>query len=668
VYAANRKERSVNFGVVVGYRQKWEPLAYQAGKLVKTVTLAPKETRKYSKKTVFHRKRADKEVETHVRTRKEEASQTSRAEQEIIRKATTATNFSLTADGTYDVGIAQGTATTTFSKNASQSSDDIKKAFREAVFKSAQEYKDEHTTEVLTEESIDIETIESGKITNPNDELAVTFLFYELQRRYRVSERIHRLTPVVLVAQEVPRPDEIDEGWLVTYDWILRRALLDDSFLPALNYLTQNVVGDRAALDQLGVNVEQQRQVVAQLQQELAIVRERTAAQRAILERALFERAGAVDREDGDGGGGIPFVSDVVDAAGNALSGAARAVSGVGEFLFGGGGGGDGSSRQDVLKEALQRAADEARELLFRLEREVTALNSITEAYSKALAQHLNHRTQIARLRVHVKQNILHYMQAIWSYEPPDQRFFRLHQVPVPVFEGTRRTFRFGALNPSLTTFAAPPHHRLGVAGDPPTKLYPVDGRTELNPDFERAPLVEVADLDTLLGFKGNYMIFPLKESNVLTDFMMQPYVVAGLDALTDPDDVGNWTLEDFAAYICCLREKLTAEQFESLRRDLRTQYERLLGSPRRNGDVLTIPTDSLFIEALVANVSLIERFKEQHRMIDVKSAQANVRATELENVRRAARMLAEDFEDPDIDRKYVIEGGGQPLIGPSDQ
>ena len=31
--------------------------------------------------------------------------------------------------------------------------------------------------------------------------------------------------------------------------------------------------------------------------------------------------------------------------------------------------------------------------------------------------------------------------------------------------------------------------------------------------------LEEVADLDDLLGFKGNSMMFPLRKSNVLTDF-----------------------------------------------------------------------------------------------------------------------------------------------------
>jgi len=40
---------------------------------------------------------------------------------------------------------------------------------------------------------------------------------------------------------------------------------------------------------------------------------------------------------------------------------------------------------------------------------------------------------EIDRLRVHVKENILYYMQAIWRQEPPDQRFFRLYDLTVPI-------------------------------------------------------------------------------------------------------------------------------------------------------------------------------------------------------------------------------------------
>jgi hypothetical protein len=38
------------------------------------------------------------------------------------------------------------------------------------------------------------------------------------------------------------------------------------------------------------------------------------------------------------------------------------------------------------------------------------------------------------------------------------------------------------------------------------------------------------------------------------------------------------------------------------------------------------------------------------------------VRKMEMENLRMAARLLTEEYEDPDIDRKIVIEGNGQPV------
>ena len=55
IYAANESERSVNFGVVATYRQKWEPVSYQVGELVKTVPLAPKEIRRFTKKVAVRR-------------------------------------------------------------------------------------------------------------------------------------------------------------------------------------------------------------------------------------------------------------------------------------------------------------------------------------------------------------------------------------------------------------------------------------------------------------------------------------------------------------------------------------------------------------------------------------------------------------------------------------
>jgi hypothetical protein len=326
--------------------------------------------------------------ETNQSTRKEEFNKTSRAEAEIMRNAQAKTNFSLTttSNGKAEIGDSLGggsTRTMQFGGDASQTSNEVKKEFREAVFKASQEYKDERKIELSTEESFEEESVESGEIMNPNDELPVTFLFYELQRRYKVAEHIHRILPVVLVAQGVPAPHEIDEEWLIAYDWILRRFLLDDSFLPALNYLCTRIVGDEVALKEMSKNVEQQRKLIAELKDEVMVYRRMTGQRYAALENAIKKSARAARGE------------------GLLEKGA--------EFLFGEIGEDPEVARirERAAHEAYEKAEQEERDFLARLNQEVKALNAITESYTKALSEHLNQKTQIARLRAHVKQNIL---------------------------------------------------------------------------------------------------------------------------------------------------------------------------------------------------------------------------------------------------------------------
>lgn len=669
IYAANEKERSVNFGIIVTYRQEWTPQAYQAGELVKTLTLAPKQTQKITVTKKSHKKRFRKEVENNLRSRRDESNQTTRAEQEIVRRAATKTNFSMTAQETIsasipEVGEASASATQSWSREASQNSDDVKKAFHEAVFKSAQEYKNETTTEVTSEETEDYETTETTEISNPNDEIAVTFLFYELQRRYRVTEAIHQLRPVVFVAQEMPAPHEIDEDWILTHDWILRRVILDDSFIPALDYLAENIVGDEAALAEIRQNIKAQRQIVSELKDEIKIARQRATNQQALFENAVFRKALTPKEEEDDGG----FLSDVFDVVTAPVriptQLAVKAADALGDFAFGSDAAAPtGQNPLDALKESAQRAADQARDVMFRLEREVTALNALTETYAKAYSAHLNRQMQIKRAQVHFKENILYYMKAVWTHEPPDQRFFRLHNVKVPMIEARSRRFKIDFSDAVTDSMTGAAHHSLARFNPEPVKTYGFEDQTKIRSDFKFAPLSKVADLDNLLGFKGNYMIFPLVESNALTDFMMEPYVDRAFGNLIDPDEFGNWSLEDFSKYVCCLKEKLTAAEFESIKQQLTKQYKRLLSAPRRADDILTIPSGSLFIEALPAAHSLIEEFKARHRAIDVKKAQAEVRKMELENIRYAARVLDEKLEDPEIEKKIVIEGDASQLV-----
>jgi hypothetical protein len=520
----------------------------------------------------------------------------------------------------------------------------VKKSFHEAVRKASQEYRQERETELSTEETAEFEEEVSGEITNPNDELAVTFLFYELQRRFRTSEHLYGVTAVVLVAQEVPAPHEIDEDWILTYDWILRRVILDDSFLPAIDYICKRVVGDEVALNELRKNVEQQRRLVAELKEELILIRHQTAQRYAALQRSIERRAD----ETGGGGGLLGAITD-------AIPGGSLLDKGT-DFLFGGNKDEAEAAlvREGSARDAYEREAREERDLVGRLDREINALNTLTETYTKALSEHLNRRTQVERLKVHIVENILYYMQAIWSHEPPHQRFFRLHEVRVPVLKAKSRTYAISGAPTFAPALARP---------ELSTPVHGFEVTTEIDPDFETKPLVQVADLDNPLGFAGNYMVFPLKESNALTDFMMAPYLDSET-GLHDPDLFGNWSLQDFAHYVCCLKEQLKPEDFEKFKEPLREHYERLRDAQVEDQEII-VPTGSLFIEALPAAHPILEDFKLIHRAIDVKKVQEEVRNAQLENIRAAARLLNDLFEDPDIERKIVIEGNSANVIVP---
>ena len=91
-----------------------------------------------------------------------------------------------------------------------------------------------------------------------------------------------------------------------------------------------------------------------------------------------------------------------------------------------------------------------------------------------------------------------------------------------------------------------------------------------------------------------------------------------------------------------------------------------LLTTPLRDNEEIIVPTGSLFIEALPGVHPLLEDFKLMHRAIDVKKVQAEVRKLEMENIRYAARLLADKHEDPDIEKKIIVAGTSA-IVTPGD-
>lgn len=644
-YAANQHERSVNFGLLISYQQKWEPLDYQAGELVSTIPLAPKESRKFSKKITVKKNRTQKEIEENLRIIRSENQDSTRAESEIITKAHQKSSIDsvTTASGDFSIGPLAGSGSTslTFHTESEKDSQQNKKNFREAVLKASQEFKNERKIEITTDDTSESENIESGEIFNPNDELTVTYLFYELQRRFRISERLYRLRPLVLVAQELPSPNEIDNPWIITHDWMIKRALLDDSFRAGIDYV-YTINGELLMLDELKKTVSEQRKVVKDLRQSVRFMTQEVAQQNALMMRSIDRQAKIL--EDGDIWDGVPVL-------GSTLNVTERALDGIGNLL--GMGGGDNPEeasriRAEAVSAAYERAERERRELLSRLESETTNLNGMTGQLALKQKQIIEKEIHIERLKVHIKENILYYMQAIWTHEHRDQRFFRLMDTKVPTFKGQYK----------IKINTTPEPKRVEDLGISKTRH-----AYWLTPEIEvaEATLKEVADLDQLLGFKGNYMVFPLLKSNILTDYMMAPYVNSEF-GLLDPDSTGNWTLDEFEQYVERLKDEM-GEHFSEIEEDVQRLYAKILQDPLRNGDTITVPTGSLFIEALPGSHTILEYFKLAHRYEDVKKVQAENRWAELNNARLAARIITGDYDEAKTDKRIILEGPVNPTL-----
>jgi hypothetical protein len=454
----------------------------------------------------------------------------------------------------------------------------------------------------------------------------VTYAFWELQRQFRITEAIHSITPVILVANDVPAPHEIDDAWLVEHDWILGRVILDDSFRPALDYLRTSFVGAEINIRLLTQNLTSSRQLVQDLKAEIQ-GQDKFLAARELDIKTAMDRLTAQQKMDA----GFNLVKGIFDPAGitgKADPGAADAEQ----------------TRVDYAKAARDLAERERERLMGRLDLAVSALQGAVDKLSVAIREHYDNLTQVDRLRVHVKDNILYYMQAIWSHEPPDQRFFRLYEVPILQPEP-----RTSGVTVPVTTTSADDLYKL-LEGTGKTAKLPMPAM-----DFVSRKLVDVADLDDPLGYKGNYTIFPLRQNNVVTLHMMQDYLELSDELrLRDPDAFSDLTVQDIGEFAKCLRAK-DSEAYGRVLPKIRDELIERYTAGEAADDLVVVPTNSLYIDAIVGTHPLLEDFKLIHRALDVKKVQADVRHQELENIRLSARALKGNEDDPDIDRSIVV-------------
>lgn len=635
---------SINYGLLITYRQEWVPETYQVGRLVSTMPLAPGEERKLKITRKVNKTRAEKAIEKALMESTSERQFTTRTELDVMSKVASSTNFRMTATGSLSMGVGQISSTSEFAHNQQQEATQQKKQFLEAIQKSAERVRQETEIHVETNEQYEDGVESDTVLKNPNNELTVTYLLYELERRYRVTSRPHRLTPVVMVAVDIPAPHEITEGWILEHAWIFRRVLLDDHFLEAIEYIEDGLSGDSIDIEVKKANWDTQQSTLLQLESDFErLIEIRNTRQQTIVDLLQNEKLAKASEMD------------------DAQRAAAAIFSGGLSELFGGG----TSDRDEVLK-ARREASEKALEYINARvealsERVSIARKGIAEAmaaYSAAVLHKARKDTSIRELKLHFRQNILHYVHEILGYKHQDQQVFELNDLEVPFLESATQRCHLRRATEAETGSGLPGLMRDGqlyIATCDAPEAPPVDG------PLPTRRLGTIADLNRPLGYKGNYILYPLKGCSYLTDFMSQDFV-DDYFGLRDPSTDLGYTGEDLLAYAQAVLNDNEASLTEAEHNALIRAVTQHLINPANGSETVILPTGQLYMEALKGEQTLLEDFKLAHRGLDMLKVQEEVRAERLENLRRAARIVGDipNLDDPDIEKTIVVHGPGE--------
>jgi hypothetical protein len=653
-------EDEVLFGLQVVHRQDWRLLSHDRGELLKTIPLGPRESQKISVKLTRRTKRATSKEDSSSFETSSESSSTVKDSAEVVQEASEKSNKHAEAEVSGGYGpFVQASVSGGISQDLAASSRQTANRLNETMQKTASRMKRDTKVTVSTESEEGFEMSRSSELVNPNDEVAVTYLYHRLQSRYWVSTEVAEVHSVVFIPEFVPAPNQVDEAWIRRNAAVLKDALLDAAF------------GD----------------LIDQIRLEPANVPVQTSS---------------------------TFAS--------AASAAVTLAQGYVNFKGGG-------ATPDFLDSGQQY-----------LERDLARRNELA-------AQAARRTHQTTALIEHLRQNILHYMRAIWRSEDYDQRMQRYARRRVPV------------------AWSFVPYQSTGG-----TQVNPLQADGFFVPDIsDIRPLTDVIDPIGPIGYLFNCAIYRLRDdvrlSNLhqalsylraaYTRFNVQVSISQGAGVtvrsavvykpisfalrlqLVRDAAANDWTLtvapnnvrrfraaadgsldvfgikvwlEGTAAngtqltldaqvtadiedpHLRLLRYQVPlppqnqeavvfdAATLDSMRRlfptvaaavsaeavfsgldatakqIVRDHYHEWLRI-RDSGRQVSLDTGNVVLELEVSSSAALERFKRLHRYVDVMREYENVRRLKLDNDRRQALLDDHNYVDPDVEQVSVVTG-----------
>lgn len=231
---------SWNLGMRVIYRQEWRPLGNQRGEVVKTIPLGPKQVEKVTTK-IIRRTKVTKTAET-LRSVEEtsEVTDTTKDSNEIVNEASETFGWNVEAEASVGFSVFSASISGGAHGETEQRSKQASTHLSESMQKTASKIKTETKTVVTTESESTYEIETASEISNPNEEIPITYVYSKLLRQYEIFTSVVEIQNIIFIAEPLPRPYEVNFEWVKRYDWILAKVLLDDSFRDALSSVSQS--------------------------------------------------------------------------------------------------------------------------------------------------------------------------------------------------------------------------------------------------------------------------------------------------------------------------------------------------------------------------------------------------------------------------------------------
>jgi hypothetical protein len=241
VFDYNPNSAFVNLGLRLIYRQEWRPIGDQVGEIVKTIPLGPKQVEKVSTK-ITKRTKITKTSENIKSTESTtETSDSSKDSSEVVQEAKDSLKWNVEVDASCNFGVGSASTKDEIGGNQEQSSKSTSSHLSETMKKTANKIHTETKVTVSTEHEEAFEYQTSSEIQNPNEEIAITYVYAKWQRQYDVFTHLAEVQRVVMIPEYLPMPSEITIAWIKQYDWIIAKVLLDDSFRDILTSIGQDV-------------------------------------------------------------------------------------------------------------------------------------------------------------------------------------------------------------------------------------------------------------------------------------------------------------------------------------------------------------------------------------------------------------------------------------------